>query len=172
MREYRPQTASPWSFFPPVALAVLVGGLAAGLLLRSIDAALRSDDPVVAVDAVDAVVPVAIVPPADPDTRAPAPPDAPPERARAAPMQADGAGGLPAPAESAGVGTPVVAAAIAPAFEPAAPVPELPGALAARREGASEACINGTVARRDPHGWQQRLENDAPVACIERAVAP
>ena len=169
MREYRPQTTSPWSLFVPVALAVLVGGLAAGLLLRGIDTALRSDAPVVAVDA---VVPVAVVPPAGPDTRVPAPPDAPPERARAAPMQADGAGGLPPPAQSEGVGSPVVAAAAAPSFEPAAPVPTLPGAIAARREGASEACIHGTVARRDPHGWQQRLENDAPVACIERAAAP
>lgn len=169
MREYSRGAPSPWSFFLPIALAVLVGGLAAGLLLRGIDTALRSDDPVVAVDA---VVPVVSVPAADPVTRAPAPPDAPPERTRVAPMQADGAGGLAAPAESAGVGSPVAAAAIAPAFEPAAPVPTLPGAIAARREGASEACINGTVARRDPHGWQQRLENDAPVACIERAVAP
>ena len=171
MHEYSHPTASPWSFFLPVALAVLVGGLVAGLLLRGIDKALRSGDRVVAVDA---IVPVAVAPPGGADMGAPVATPVPPGRAHAQP----GAGApprasaLPAPAASTDVATPVVAPAAAPSFEPAAPMPTLPGAIAARREGASEACINGTIARRDPHGWQQRLDNDAPVACIERAVAP
>src|SRR5690606_28225411 len=50
--------------------------------------------------------------------------------------------------------------------------PVLPGAIAAKRDGAPEACINGSIALRDANGWQQRLENDAPVPCTEASSAP
>jgi len=163
MREQRNSPASPWSFFVPVALAVLVGGLLAGLVLRGIDAASRPDrdaPAAVAPTPDPAVAPGAAAPGAGlaaaPDRPGPAPDDG---RAAAPKPEA------PAPAASVASGQAQAASSAEPAL------PALPGAIVARRDGAPEACINGTIARRDPHGWQQRLENDAPVACVE-ASAP
>ena len=41
----------------------------------------------------------------------------------------------------------------------------LSGPMTARQAGESESCINNTVATRSPNGWEQALENDAPVRC-------
>ena len=44
-------------------------------------------------------------------------------------------------------------------------VPELPGPISAMRDRDERACINGTVADRKPNGWEQALEDDAPLRC-------
>lgn len=46
----------------------------------------------------------------------------------------------------------------------------LPGPITAMREGAERACINDTIALRRPNGWEQGLDNDAPLRC--RASSP
>jgi len=43
--------------------------------------------------------------------------------------------------------------------------PELPGPISAMRDRDERACINDTVADRKPNGWEQALEDDAPVRC-------
>jgi hypothetical protein len=150
MRDDRSPDVAPWSFFVPIALAVLVGGLAAGLILRATD----RPEPVVQDVAAEAAVESAAMdsPPVA------APEDLPPEPLATAvpgPILQPEAPAEPAPAASA------AAAADQP--------PALPGAILAKRDGAPEACIHGTIATREENGWQQRLENDAPVACVEAA---
>ena len=144
---------APWSFFLPVTLAVVVGGLLAGLVLRWVDAVFPP-----AADATEiARRPVAVQreatagPSPAPDTRAP---DAPSATANGSPARDAASGTTASPAESAQEAPPV-----------------LPGAIVARREGAPEACINGTIALRADNGWEQRLENDAPVPCREASAA-
>ena len=46
----------------------------------------------------------------------------------------------------------------------------LPGPVAAMRDGAERACINHTIALRRPNGWEQGLEDNAPLRC--RASSP
>ncbi|MEN1928280.1 hypothetical protein WCE41_06240 [Luteimonas sp. MJ246] len=46
----------------------------------------------------------------------------------------------------------------------------LPGPSTAMREGADRACINDTIAMRRPNGWEQGLEDNAPLRC--RASSP
>ncbi|HEY4528716.1 MAG TPA: hypothetical protein VIG97_00065 [Luteimonas sp.] len=46
----------------------------------------------------------------------------------------------------------------------------LPGPVAAMRDGAARACINHTIALRRPNGWEQGLEDSAPLRC--RASSP
>lgn len=46
----------------------------------------------------------------------------------------------------------------------------LPGPVAAMRDGAERACINHTIALRRPNGWEQGLEDSAPLRC--RASSP
>jgi len=46
----------------------------------------------------------------------------------------------------------------------------LPGPVAAMRDGADRACINHTIALRRPNGWEQGLEDNAPLRC--RASSP
>ena len=46
----------------------------------------------------------------------------------------------------------------------------LPGPVTAMREGAERACINHTIALRRPNGWEQGLEDSAPLRC--RASSP
>ncbi|MBJ6980739.1 hypothetical protein [Luteimonas sp. MC1572] len=46
----------------------------------------------------------------------------------------------------------------------------LPGPITSMREGSDRACINDTIALRRPNGWEQGLENDAPLRC--RASSP
>ncbi|MDH5834109.1 hypothetical protein [Luteimonas kalidii] len=175
---------APWSFFLPVTLAVIVGVVAAGLIGRGIDAVFTDGDdggsaartpaathPAAASDLVDAAAPLAPAPigattgGAAPGAEAPLdaastlPAEAPPD-----PLDAPGEG------VASGAESTEPAANAAPVAEPA--VPALPGAIVARRDGAPEACISGTIATRDANGWQQRLENDAPVACTELSTAP
>lgn len=144
MRDDRiPAAAAPWSFFVPIALAVLVGGLVSGLILRSLDAPQAGD-------AADRVPPAG---------------EAKPERPPPAPETAPTVAVEPRRPDAATAAVPEVAD-----DKDAAAPPALPGALLARRDGAPAACINGTIALRDENGWQQQLENDAPVACVEAPV--
>ena len=46
----------------------------------------------------------------------------------------------------------------------------LPGPVTAMRDGADRACISHTIALRRPNGWEQGLEDSAPVRC--RASSP
>lgn len=46
----------------------------------------------------------------------------------------------------------------------------LPGPITSMREGSERACINDTIALRRHNGWEQGLENDAPLRC--RASSP
>lgn len=148
MRDGRtPAAATPWSFFVPVALAVLVGGLVAGLILRSLDAA----------DGGDAAT-------------APAPPRSGAGAGRASPPAATVEEATAVAVGPARPDAGTAAASVAADLDAAATPPALPGALLARRDGAPAACINGTIALRDENGWQQQLENDAPVACVEAPV--
>ena len=152
---------NPWSLFAPVALAVLVGGVLAGLALRAIDAA-SGDAPAAsaargAPDAVhDAMAPVL----------APEPqPEAMPSAASPEPVSQPESLPLPQPAVIEAAPDPAVARQEDAAVQHGVPV--LPGPILARRDGAPAACINGTIALRDQNGWQQQLENDAPVPCVE-----
>ncbi|MGY1409641.1 MULTISPECIES: hypothetical protein [unclassified Luteimonas] len=161
MRDGRTPGMAPWSFFLPVALAVLVGGVVAGLILRGIDGVSGNDD----------ANPVAASPgSAEGEVGAPV------EAADSARAEVDAAAAAPAPPEAV-VPAPHAPGAASPVLhedeDAVASVPSLPGAIVARRDGAPEACISGTIAWRDENGWQQRLENDAPVACVEAsALAP
>jgi len=153
---YDRDAVSPWAFFLPVALAVLVGSLVAdaiGGMLRD-----RFDD-----------APPAVV------EQAPAPVDTTPVES-AAPVE-------PAPAAYAPVAQPepVIEAPDPDAAQLAQPesvsepaavatpandgARRLSGPMTARQAGESESCINNTVATRSPNGWEQALENDAPVRC-------
>ena len=143
--------AAPWSFFLPVTLAVLVGAVLAGVVLRMVD---RVFEP------------------------APAHVAAAETTGRAMPAAAEAASAEPMPATRAAdvrTADPVAAEPRAPVPAAAprddADVPVLPGAIVARRDGAPEACINGSIARRAENGWEQRLENDAPVPCVEQSAA-
>ena len=152
---YDRDAVSPWAFFLPIALAVLVGSLVAdaiGGMLRD-----RFDD-----------APPAVV------EQAPAPVDTTVETA--APVE-------PAPAAYAPVAQPepVIEAPDPDAAQLAQPesvseptavattandgARRLSGPMTARQAGESESCINNTVATRSPNGWEQALENDAPVRC-------
>lgn len=44
--------------------------------------------------------------------------------------------------------------------------PGLPGPISAMRDGTTRACIGGSVADRRPNGWEQALQDDAPVRCV------
>jgi hypothetical protein len=46
----------------------------------------------------------------------------------------------------------------------------LPGPATAMRDASARACINGTIALRRPNGWEQGLEDNAPLRC--RASSP
>jgi len=160
---------APWSFFLPVTLAVIVGVLAAGLIQRGIDIVFADGDggEAAATAAGRAQVEAPASPVADAGGRAvPASQDTPVAQAVAEP---DAPAALPAPPPDTSASSPVEPLQ---ADTGVAPVPVLPGALAARRDGSPEACINGSIALRDANGWQQLLENDAPVPCAEQSSAP
>ena len=127
--------APPWSFFLPVTLAVVVGVLIADAARLAIGAVFVRDAPESAA-------------PAEAPAKAPAPPDAA--------ASADGN----APAQAA---MPDAEAATKPAA--GADAPGLPGPMSAMRDDSRRACINGTVAERRPNGWEQALEDDAPLRC-------
>lgn len=139
--------APPWSFFIPVTLAVIVGVLAADAIRYAIGTVFGGGDATHQVEA--------------------GPGDAP-----AAPAAAERAAAQPEPAAQAGEAAADAAAAadeaVAGDGEPPASsgLPELPDAMTARRDGDPAACVNGTVANRVAGGWEQALENGAPVPCV------
>jgi len=153
---YDRDTVSPWAFFLPIALAVVVGNLvsdAIGHALRD-----RFDDaPAPVVEQVTA--PVASTAPAAPVEPEPAVPAAVAPEPAAPPM--------PAPHPDAALMAEPDSAGAPLASMPAADsgVRRLSGPMTARQAGESESCINNTVATRSPNGWEQALENDAPVRC-------
>lgn len=152
---YDRDAVSPWAFFLPVALAVMVGSLVAdavGGMLRDRFAGVQ---PVVA----EQVTPVDTMPV---ETAAPVEP----ARAAYAPVaQPEPVVEAPNP-DAAQLAEPDVAGA---PLAAATPVDDgarrLSGPMTARQAGESESCINNTVATRNPNGWEQALENDAPVRC-------
>ncbi|NYZ61265.1 hypothetical protein [Luteimonas deserti] len=151
---------SPWALFLPIALAVFVGQLAAGWVGSLVGP--RSGPEVAATTSPEAAAPAvpmpvdAVVTPVEP---LPAPVAAPtPDSAVV--------GAAPAPEPlvvSPDVAEPAVSAVPDPPATDAGR--SLPGPVVARQAGASESCINNTVATRSPNGWEQALENDAPVRC-------
>lgn len=145
-----PAATSPWSFFVPIALAVLVGGVIAGLILRGLDAAPDDRDAAAATAPAEAGAETATH-----------------ETGQAAPSIEAAPATETAPMSGA---HPVARDEAQPPANADAP-PALPGAMLARRDGAPAACIHGTIALRDENGWQQQLENDAPVACVEAPAA-
>lgn len=154
---YDRDAVSPWAFFLPIALAVLVGSLVAdaigGMLRDRFDDAPPAvvaqtpapvDTPPVETTAPVETAPALYAPVAQPEPVVEAPnPDA------AQLAQPDTAGEAPSAAA-----TPVNDGAR-----------RLSGPMTARQAGESESCINNTVATRSPNGWEQALENDAPVRC-------
>ncbi|MDR7193079.1 hypothetical protein [Luteimonas terrae] len=153
---YDREAVSPWAFFLPIALAVMVGNLVAdaiGGMLRD-----RFDDvPPAIEEQVAASVNTAPVEMAAPVEPAPVVPEqvAPP-----APVVA------PPNPDAAMLAEPDSAAAPSATASPASDAGRrLSGPMTARQAGESESCINNTVATRSPNGWEQALENDAPVRC-------
>lgn len=128
--------APPWSFFLPVTLAVVVGVLIA-------DAARLAIGAVFVRDAAESAAP------AKAPAKAPAPPDA------------EASADVDPPAQASA--TPEATATTKPADD--ADAPALPGPMSAMRDDSERACINGTVAERRPNGWEQALEDDAPLRC-------
>ncbi|VXB54682.1 conserved hypothetical protein [Luteimonas sp. 9C] len=153
---YDRDAVSPWAFFLPVALAVMVGSLVAdaigGMLRDRFDPtpAPMVEQAAVPVDAapVDTAAPMAQAPAGSAPVASPGPAIDAPDPDTAPPVTPDVAG---APLETA------------------MPVDDgtrrLSGPMTARQAGESESCINNTVATRSPNGWEQALENDAPVRC-------
>ena len=148
-------SVSPWAFFPPVLLAVLIGNVGADLVAR-----MWQDEAPPAISTVAAEV--HDVAPAG----APSSPDAP--VARPEPVAEPVAVAIPAEAG----GAPALAAAPASALPaPAAGgLRRLSGPSTARAAGESESCIGGTVALRSSNGLEQSLIDDAPVPC--ESVSP
>ncbi|WP_149193690.1 hypothetical protein [Luteimonas suaedae] len=154
----------PWSFFVPIALAVIVGVLAADAIRYAVvtvfaghDAPIAETTPRDAAESDDS--PIAANGEALPgpdldaaDQDAASSPRAEPVNATQPPEAAAGVGPGEAEADSAQV--PASSA-----------LQELPGPLSARRDGDNATCINGTVAYRSGNGWEQSLENDAPIRC-------
>lgn len=147
--------APPWSFFIPITLAVIVGVLAADVIRYAIGTVFGGQEAA--------------------EQAAPPPRDAPAESAEV--EEADTAASAaeartdaepqpvaaPAP-EAAAAGHPDAAQLATPRRSDG--VLELPDSMNARRDGDPAACVNGTVANRVAGGWEQALENDAPVPCV------
>lgn len=154
---YDRDAVSPWAFFLPIALAVMVGSLVAdalGHLMRG-----RFADAPVPV--VTGVAPSPVAAP-DPPPVAPLPQPVLPEP----PLPAAPVIEAPHPdaAMPAGAAEPATVSTVDSASEVDSPR-RLSGPMTARQAGESESCINNTLATRSPNGWEQALENDAPVRC-------
>lgn len=160
---------SPWAFFLPVALAIIVGNLVSD----AIDHALRDR-----FEAAPVPAPV-VTQAADP---APAPGnamvdviDTPAAPMQQAPMSPVAAPVAPPHPDAAALARPEpmtmstdatdTTDTLSPRADAADSARRLSGPITARQAGESESCINGTVAIRSPNGWEQALENDAPVRC-------
>lgn len=155
---------SPWSFFMPVTLAVLVGVLAADGVRYALGTTSGDDEAAVQAQGDDPRPPDAGPPALDARGGDPVDPRVVAERTSAGAVvperapagdaalsaEADGFEGGDFPAED------VVSN----------DVRELPDSMTARRDGDPEACVNGTVVRRVAGGWEQALEDDAPIPCV------
>lgn len=147
--------APPWSFFIPVTLAVIVGVLAADAIRHAIATVFGGDDAPQQVEAGPREAPEA-----QRQAQRPAAPEPAPRADADTGAGADaGAAPTPAPPDQPD------AAVVDPAPR-ADGVLELPDAMTARRDGQPAACVNGSVANRVEGGWEQALENDAPVPCV------
>lgn len=153
---YDRDAVSPWAFFLPVALAVMVGSLVAdavGGMLRD-----RFDDAPPAV-VEQAPAPVETTPVETAASIEPAP------AAYAPVAQTEPVPEAPHPDAAQLAAADIEAAALATATSAGDGARRLSGPMTARQAGESESCINNTVATRSPNGWEQALENDAPVRC-------
>lgn len=162
--------APPWSFFIPVTLAVMVGVLAADGIRYAISTVFDTGE-ATAQTAAERRAPAAGAAPV-------AGPESGPAGAavREPPVSPDGvAAPVPPAGREAGTDTTATPAPTAPDLPGPADgngmmqgsdVRELPDSMTARRDGNPEACVNGTVVRRVEGGWEQALENDAPVPCV------
>lgn len=154
---YDRESVSPWAFFLPVALAIVAGNLVSDAIAHL----LRDRFEPVPVAVVEhGMAPESVAhAPAPPPT---APPAALPQPAvSSAPPVVAPAETEPAPVNDPGA----VSGAVEPPVAPVAEVRRLSGPMTARQAGESESCINNTVATRSANGWEQALENDAPVRC-------
>lgn len=154
----------PWSFFVPIALAVIVGVLAADAIRYAVVTVFAGHDTSIAEAAPRDVAEPDVSPLAANGDASPGPdldaadqdaassPRAEPVNATQPPEAAADAGAGEAEADSVQVPAPSA-------------LQELPGPLNARRDGNNATCINGTVAYRSGNGWEQSLENDAPIRC-------
>lgn len=153
---YDRDTVSPWAFFLPIALAVVVGNLVSD----AIGHALRDRFGATPVPVVERVT----MPAASTEVATPLEPEPAPAIA-AAPEPAAPPLATPHPdaalvAEPDSAGAPLASMPTADSG-----VRRLSGPITARQAGESESCINNTVATRSPNGWEQALRNDAPVRC-------
>ncbi|MEZ0470351.1 hypothetical protein [Luteimonas salinilitoris] len=155
----------PWSFFVPIALAVIVGVLAADAIRYAVVTVFAGHDaPIAEIAPPDAAEP-GVSPFAENGEASPGPDlDAADQDAASSPRAESVNATQPSDA-AAGVdpGGAEVDAVLVPAASSA--LQELPGPLSARRDGNNATCINGTVAYRSGNGWEQSLENDAPIRC-------
>ena len=137
-------SVSPWAFFAPVLLAVLIGQVAADVIRH----AWQGDTPAVAT----VQAPAAPVQPEAPAMPAPLPATLAAQTADAAPAPVAAMPDSPrGQVENTGLR-------------------RLSGPVSAREAGESESCIGGTVALRSSNGWEQALAGNAPVRC--EAVSP
>ena len=131
--EFRALT--PWSFFLPMALAVMLGVLAAHALIAALSG--NDDGDASAVEVKEAAAEAA--------------------NAGGAGAGADKPGPVQATSRANEAATARAAAAHAPV--------SLPGPSSARRDGQTRACIGGTIAVRAENGWEQEVVEDAPARC-------
>jgi hypothetical protein len=131
---------TPWSFFLPVALAVALGVVVADAVGFTTSAMVLKHEVAEASGPVSTAHPVGM-------------PSA---------VTAKGSDGS---ASNTKVSAPAAKAkSVVAALPVLAPV-RLPGPTSARRDGEIRACINGSIALRVAHGWQQEVLNDAPSRC-------
>lgn len=155
--------APPWSFFIPIVLAVIVGVLAADAIRYAVLTVFAGHDEVLDETAQPDATEPALSPTA---SDAGTPSDAEPDGAGrdAADDHRAEPGDAPPPPPGAADADPGEADADRTQAVSSA-LQELPGPLSARRDGHNTTCINGTVAYRSGNGWEQSLENDAPLRC-------
>lgn len=155
----------PWSFFVPIVLAIIVGVLAADAIRYAVVTVFAGHDaPIAEIAPPDAaeldVSPVAENVEASADSGLDT---ADQNSARGSPAESGNVASPPEAAADAGPGEAEAESVQVSAASSA--LQELPGPLSARRDGNNATCINGTVAYRSGNGWEQSLENDAPIRC-------